>query len=92
MVAGREGWREEVFREPGINMCTLLYLKWITGNFPGSPVVKNPPSNSGDVSQIPGQGTKISHATGQQRHHAATAEPQLDGSPWATAKTRPSQK
>ena len=30
-------------------------------DFPGSPVVKNPPSNVGDVGSVPGQGTKIPH-------------------------------
>ena len=30
--------------------------------FPGGPVVKNPPSNAGDVGSIPGWGTKIPHA------------------------------
>ena len=29
------------------------------------PVVKNTPSNAGDVSSIPGWGTKIPHAAGQ---------------------------
>ena len=36
-----------------------------TGDFPGEPVVKNLPSNAGDVGSIPGQGTKIPHASGQ---------------------------
>ena len=35
------------------------------GDFPGSPVVKNPPSNVGDVGSIPGWGAKIPHAMGQ---------------------------
>ena len=30
-------------------------------DFPGGPVVKNLPSNAGDVGLIPGQGTKIPH-------------------------------
>ena len=34
-------------------------------DFPGGPVVKNSPSNSGDVGLIPGQGTKILYAAGQ---------------------------
>ena len=34
-------------------------------HFPAGPVVKNPPSNAGDVGSIPSQGTKISHAVGQ---------------------------
>ena len=28
-------------------------------------MVKNPPSNAGDMGSIPGRGTKIPHATGQ---------------------------
>ena len=34
-------------------------------DFPGGPVVKNPPSNAGDVGSIPGGGTKIPYAAGQ---------------------------
>ena len=34
-------------------------------DFPGGPVVKNPPSNAGDTGSISGQGTKIPHAVGQ---------------------------
>ena len=34
-------------------------------DFPGGPVVKNPPSNAGDAGMIPGQGTKIPYAVGQ---------------------------
>ena len=33
--------------------------------FPGGPVVKNPPCNAGDVGSIPGQGTKIPYAAEQ---------------------------
>ena len=33
----------------------------ILGDFLGGPVVKNLPCNSGDVSSIPGWGTKIPH-------------------------------
>jgi len=32
-------------------------------DFPGRPVVKNLPCNSGDVGLIPGQGTEIPYAT-----------------------------
>ena len=31
------------------------------GDFPGGPVVKNPPCNEGDMGSVPGQGTKIPH-------------------------------
>ena len=43
--------------------------------FPGGPVVKNPPSNAGDVGSIPGRGTKIPHAMGQLNLHATTKNP-----------------
>ena len=33
-------------------------------NFPSGPVIKNQPSNAGDVGLIPGQRTKTSHALG----------------------------
>ena len=34
-------------------------------DFPGNPVVKNPPSKAGDTGLIPGQGGKIAHALGK---------------------------
>ena len=36
----------------------------ITGDFPGGPVIKNPPSNAGDMGLIPGRGAKMPHAVG----------------------------
>ena len=39
--------------------------KLVLWDFPGGPMVKNPPSNAVDVGSIPGQGTKIPQATGQ---------------------------
>ena len=44
-------------------------------DFPGGPVVKNPPSNAGDAGLIPGWGTKIPHAAGQLSPHTVTTEP-----------------
>ena len=38
-------------------------------DFPGGPVVKNPPSNAGGMGLISGQGTKIPHTTGQLSPH-----------------------
>ena len=35
----------------------------------------NPPSNAGDASSIPGQGTKIPYTTGQLSPHAISKEP-----------------
>ena len=39
-------------------------LQW--RDFPGGPVVKNPPCNLGDSGLIPGQVTKIPHTSEQQ--------------------------
>ena len=43
-------------------------------DFPGGPVVKNPPTNAGDAGSIPGQGTKIPRAAGQLSLCATTRE------------------
>ena len=58
-------------------MAIRTYISIITlnGDFPGGPVVKNPPSNAGDVGSIPGWGTKMPHAAGQLSPRAATTEP-----------------
>ena len=49
------------------------------GDFPGGPVVKNPPSNAGDADSIPGWGTKTPHAEGQLSPRATTTEPACSG-------------
>ena len=41
------------------------WVKLCPRDFPGGPVVKNPPSNAGDVPSVPGQGAKIPRAAGQ---------------------------
>ena len=43
-------------------------------DFPGGPVVQNPPSNAGDVGSIPAWGTKILHAVGQLSPCSTTTE------------------
>ena len=43
-------------------------------DFPGGPVVKNPPCNAGDMGSIPGQRTKIPHAAEQLSLSATTTE------------------
>ena len=49
---------------PGLGWVPILPV--ITSrDFPGAPVVKNPPCNAGDAGSIPGQETKISHAAEQ---------------------------
>ena len=44
------------------------------GKLPGGLVVKNPPSNAGDASSIPGQGTEVPQASGQLSVSIATTE------------------
>ena len=44
-------------------------------DFPGGPVVKNPPSNAVNAGSILGRGTKIPHAMGQLSPHTTTTEP-----------------
>ena len=46
-----------------------LYFESVFGDFPGDPVVKNPPYNSGDVGLIPGLGTEIPPAMEQLSPH-----------------------
>ena len=43
-------------------------------DFPGGPVVKNPPSNAVEMGSILGRGTKIPHAVGQLSPRATTTE------------------
>ena len=70
--------------------CTIK--QWRV-DFPGGPVVKNPPSKAGDETSFPGWGNKIPCAAGQLSWRATTTksnywalEPQLESSPWATMK------
>ena len=44
-----------------------LYVEYFKNSwdFPGGPVVKNPPCNAGDKGSVPGWGAKIPHALGQ---------------------------
>ena len=51
-----------------------MQIKTTVRDFPGGPVVKNPPYNAGDVGLIPGQGTKIPHAAGQLSPSDTTTE------------------
>ena len=53
----------------------LDILNCLIRDFPGGPVVKNLPSNAGDTGSIPGRGTKIPHAAGQQSPRATTTGP-----------------
>ena len=46
----------------------------LLGDFPGGPAVKNPSANVRDEGSIPGQGTKIPHASGQLSPFTAAGE------------------
>ena len=46
--------------------------------FPGSPVIKNLPSNAGVAGSIPGRGTKIPHAVGQRSPCSFVMQLRLD--------------
>ena len=70
---GEKGRERKGRREERIN------TKLKGRDFPDGPVVKNPPSNAGDVGSIPGQGTKIPHASGQLSPRATTREPVRPG-------------
>ena len=59
-----------LLRSQNTHECT----KKLWGDFPGGPVVKNPPSNVGNVGSIPGQETKIPHVVGQLSPHTTTTE------------------
>ena len=51
------------------------HLNVLNRDFPGSPVVKNLPSNAGDLGSISDWGTKIPHAMGQLSLSATTKDP-----------------
>ena len=53
----------------------MLTIQEQQGDFPGGPVVKNPPCNAGDSSSILGWGTKIPCAKEHLNPRAATMEP-----------------
>ena len=54
----------------------MFLLKERFGDFPGGPVVENPPCNAGDVGSITGWG--IPHVAGQLNPCASTTEHALE--------------
>ena len=68
MRVGKDVERDEI-------PCLFQASKLPSGDFPGGPVVKNPPVNARDTGLIPGLGTKIPHAMGQLSPRSATTEP-----------------
>ena len=67
------------------NMKTVSFISWkeqkrltikeYLRDFLGGQVVKNLPSNAGDMGSIPGGKTSIPHATGQLSLRTKTTEP-----------------
>ena len=49
-----------------------FYSKKSSRDFPGGPVVINPPSKTGDMDLIPGCRIKVPHAAGQLSQRAIT--------------------
>ena len=55
---------ESLGRSPGIPQMPCSYhmaqhQMFHDRDFPGDPVVRNPPCNAGDMGSIPGKGTKV---------------------------------
>ena len=65
---GRKSSQEEMVQ------VSKQTIKNASGDLPGGPVIKNPPSNAGDTGSIPGRGTKIPHAAGQLSLSATTTK------------------
>ena len=53
------------FRAPAKAETIALLKKYKIRDFPGGPMVKNLPCNSGDMGSVPGGETKIPQALGQ---------------------------
>ena len=50
------------------DLTELEYNTKMAGDFPGGPVVKNPPCNAGDVGLIPGEDLTSCRATKLMHH------------------------
>ena len=61
MAARREGWGGGIIREFGMNMYTLVYLKW---DFPDSSVGEESTCNAGDPGSTPGLGRSAGEGIG----------------------------
>ena len=59
-------------KNKGIKHGTRMNIR--LRDFPGGPVVKNPPSDAGDGGSIPDGRTKVPHAVGQLSPHATARE------------------
>ena len=55
----------KIWKQPTCPWTDEWIKKMWCWDFPGGPLIENLPSNAGDPGSIPGQVTKIPHATGQ---------------------------
>ena len=60
--SGRSSFRMKTELDLFFFSLLFIYFKINFGYFPGGPVVKTSPSNSGGAGSIPGRGAKIPHA------------------------------
>ena len=54
----------------------VIHSEVSLGDYTGGPVLKNPLCNAGDMGSIPGEGTKIPHATERLSPGTATTKPE----------------
>ena len=69
------------------NLFNKFKTQWTDS--PGGLVIKNPPSNAGDASSIPGRGTKIPHAVWHLSLGNAAKEAQISQWGACTLQQRP---
>ena len=62
MWVGAKSTATTYFQQKVFKRWNSLIFLLKTQGIPGGPVIKNLPSNAGDMGSIPGWGTKISHA------------------------------
>ena len=75
-VCSPQGMAKQQVLKYGMNDHRVFLLKNNLGrDFPGGPVVKNPPCNARDTGLILGQGSKILHSLGQRSLQTETTEP-----------------
>lgn len=70
----------------------MSYWKHACWAFAGGSVVKNPPSNAGDVGCLPGWETKITHVWGPQNPRAATRDAYVPQGRPSTARKKEKKK
>ena len=70
--------RDETHPRYGEQPASLQFpqFKCRSWDFPGGPVVKNPPCNVGDLGSLPWRGTKTPHATERLSHNQRLCAPQ----------------